>query len=34
MDRLSEVFITPDGKYYIYGGTRMVSTLFMVTGLK
>ncbi len=34
MDSLSEVFITPDGKYYVYGGKRMVSTLFMVTGLK
>ena len=34
MDSLSEVFITPDGKYYVYGGRRMMSTLFMVTGLK
>jgi len=34
MDSLSEVLITPDGKYYVYGGKRMMSTLFMVTGLK
>jgi len=34
MDNLSEVLITPDGKYYVYGGKRMVSTLFMVSGLK
>jgi serine/threonine protein kinase len=34
MDSLGEVFITPDGKYYVYGGRRMVSTLFMVSGLK
>jgi Tol biopolymer transport system component len=34
LDSLSEVLITPDGKYYVYGGKRMVSTLFMVTGLK
>jgi dipeptidyl aminopeptidase/acylaminoacyl peptidase len=34
MDILSEILITPDGKYYVYGGKRMVSTLFMVTGLK
>ncbi len=34
MDNLTEIFITPDGKYYVYGGKRMVSTLFMVTGLK
>lgn len=34
MDSLSEIFMTPDGKYYVYGGKRMVSTLFMVRGLK
>jgi len=34
MDSLSEVFITPDGKYYVYGGKRLESTLFMVGGLK
>ncbi len=34
MDSLGEVLITPDGKYYVYGGRRMMSTLFMVSGLK
>ena len=34
LDSLSEVLITPDGKYYVYGGKRMVSTLFVVSGLK
>jgi eukaryotic-like serine/threonine-protein kinase len=34
MDSLAEVLITPDGKYYVYGGRRTVSTLFMVSGLK
>jgi hypothetical protein len=34
MDSLSEIFITPDGKYFVYGGKRQMSTLFMVTGLK
>ena len=34
MENLSEVLITPDGKYYVYGGRHMVSTLFVVSGLK
>jgi serine/threonine protein kinase/sugar lactone lactonase YvrE len=31
---LGKVLITPDGKYYVYGATREVGNLFLVTGLK
>ena len=34
IEGLSSVFITPDGKYYVYGGSRRLSTLFVATGLK
>jgi eukaryotic-like serine/threonine-protein kinase len=34
VDRISEMFITPDGKYYVYSGPRRLSNLFVVTGLK
>lgn len=34
MERIGDVLMTPDGKYYVYGGTRELSNLFMVTGLK
>jgi eukaryotic-like serine/threonine-protein kinase len=34
MERLSEVLVTPDGKYYVYGGHRKLSNLFVVSGLK
>jgi len=34
MESLSEVLVTPDGKYYVYGGRRKLSNLFVVTGLK
>jgi len=26
--------MTPDGKFYVYGGRREVCNLFVVTGLK
>ena len=34
MERIGDVLMTPDGKYYVYGGTREVSNLFVVAGLK
>jgi hypothetical protein len=34
MDRLSGVFMTPDGKYYSYSGPRELSNLYVVAGLK
>ncbi len=34
MERIGGVLMTPDGKYYVYGGTRELSNLFVVTGLK
>lgn len=34
MERLSGVLMTPDGKYYVYGGQRDLSDLFVVSGLK
>jgi len=34
MDRLTQVLMTPDGKYYVYGGPRELNNLFVVTGLK
>jgi eukaryotic-like serine/threonine-protein kinase len=33
MERLSSVLMTPDGKYYVYGGQRELSNLFVVTNL-
>jgi hypothetical protein len=27
------VLMTPDGKYYVYGGQRQLSNLFLVTNL-
>jgi serine/threonine protein kinase/Tol biopolymer transport system component len=34
LERVSDVLMTPDGKYYTYGGPRRLSNLFVVTGLK
>ena len=34
IERVSDVLMTPDGKYYTYGGPRRLSNLFVVTGLK
>jgi Tol biopolymer transport system component len=34
IERLSNVLMTPDGKYYVYGGIRTLSNLYVVTGLK
>jgi Tol biopolymer transport system component len=34
IEHVSEVLMTPDGKYYVYGGPRRLSNLFVVTGLK
>jgi Tol biopolymer transport system component len=34
MERLSNLLMTPDGKYYVYGGDRELSNLYVVTGLK
>jgi hypothetical protein len=34
IERISDVLMTPDGKYYTYGGPRRLSNLFVVTGLK
>jgi len=34
MDRLSNVFMTPDGKYYSYSGPRELSNLYVVADLK
>jgi len=34
MERIGDVMMTPDGKYYVYGATRDLSNLFVVTGLK
>jgi len=34
MERIADVLMTPDGKYYVYGATREVNNLFVVTGLK
>jgi len=34
LERINGVLITPDGRYYVYGGTRETSSLFVVSGLK
>jgi len=34
IERVSDVLMTPDGKYYTYGGPRRLSNLYVVTGLK
>lgn len=34
VERITQVVMTPDGKYFVYTGTRRLSTLFVVTGLK
>jgi eukaryotic-like serine/threonine-protein kinase len=34
MERIGDILMTPDGKYYVYGGTRDLSNLFVVSGLK
>jgi hypothetical protein len=34
IERIGDVLITPDGKYYVYGASREINTLFVVTGLK
>ena len=34
IERIGDVLITPDGKYYVYGATREINTLFVVTGLQ
>jgi hypothetical protein len=34
IERVSDLLMTPDGKYYTYGGPRRLSNLFVVTGLK
>jgi Tol biopolymer transport system component/predicted Ser/Thr protein kinase len=34
LDTISPVFATPDGKSYVYGFTRILSDLYLVTGLK
>ncbi len=34
IERISDVLMTPDGKYYTYGGPRRLSNLFVVSGLK
>lgn len=34
VERITDVFITPDGKSYVYCGVRRLSNLFVVTGLK
>jgi hypothetical protein len=34
IERISDVMMTPDGKYYTYGGPRRLSNLFVVTGLR
>jgi hypothetical protein len=34
VERVSDVLMTPDGKYYVYGSPRRLSNLFVVTGLK
>ena len=34
LSSISPVFPTPDGKSYVYGFTRILSDLYLVTGLK
>ncbi|HET7453647.1 MAG TPA: hypothetical protein VFL12_12945, partial [Thermoanaerobaculia bacterium] len=34
LDTMSPVFATPDGSSYVYGFTRILSDLYLVTGLK
>jgi Tol biopolymer transport system component len=34
IERISDVLMTPDGKYYTYGAPRRLSNLFVVAGLK
>ena len=34
LDEISGVVITPDGRYYVYSGPRILSNLFVVQGLK
>jgi len=34
IEHISDVLMTPDGKYYVYGAVRRLSNLFVVTGLK
>jgi len=34
VDSIAPVFATPDGKSYVYGFTRILSDLYLVTGLK
>ncbi len=34
IERISDIRMTPDGKYYVYGGPRRLSNLFVITGLK
>jgi Tol biopolymer transport system component/predicted Ser/Thr protein kinase len=34
LDAISPLYATPDGKSYIYGFTRILSDLYLVTGLK
>ncbi len=34
VERISDVLMTPDGRYYTYGGPRRLSNLFVVSGLK
>jgi hypothetical protein len=34
MELLSEILMAPDGKFYVYGGRRELSNLFVVSGLK
>ena len=34
VERITQVLMTPDGKYCVYTGTRRLGTLFVVNGLK
>ena len=34
VERMTQVLMTPDGKSYVYTGTRRLGTLFVVSGLK
>ena len=34
VERISNVVVTPDGKYYAYTYSRLLSDLFVVEGLK
>ena len=34
MNNLLRVLMTPDSKYYVYGGVRELSNLYAVSGLK